>query len=352
MRSRLNAVRFIAYESLFMVLVVVAALLVLQPQRASADDFTDPAFTTETVATFSPFSLVGMAFAPDGRIFVWQKNGVIRIIKNGSVLPTPFLDISSKVNTFDDRGFWGLAFDPNFATNGFIYMSYVFENTGNTNDSGAKTSRFTRVTANPANPDVALAGSETTILGSVGTPPCSAQPVGSDCIPADGSSHTIGNILFAPDGTLYLGNGDGADAGFADPLALRAQNLDSYNGKILHINKDGTAVPGNPFYDGTNSVHSKVWLYGVRNPFRFNIHPVTGDIWFGDVGWNTWEEVDRGVKGANYGWPCYEGAGVQSAYSNQAPCNTLSAGAVTPPYYTYNHSVGSTAISAERSHVA
>src|SRR6185436_10241246 len=162
--------------------------------------------------------------------------------------------------------------------------------------------------------------------------------------PADGSSHTIGNILFAPDGTLYLGNGDGADAGFADPLALRAQNLDSYNGKILHINKDGTAVPGNPFYDGTNSVHSKVWLYRVRNPFRFNIHPVTGDIWFGDVGWNTWEEVDRGVKGANYGWPCYEGAGVQSSYSNQAPCNTLSAGAVTPPYYTYNHSVGSTAI--------
>jgi glucose/arabinose dehydrogenase len=218
MRSRLNAVRFIAYEGLFMVLVLVAALLVSQP-RASADDFTDPAFTTETVATFSPFSLVGMAFAPDGRIFVWQKNGVIRIIKNGSVLPTPFLDISNKVNTFDDRGFWGLAFDPNFTTNGFIYMSYVFENTGNTNDTGAKTSRFSRVTANPANPDVALAGSETVILGSVGTPPCSAQPPGSDCIPADGSSHTIGSIVFAPDGTLYLGNGDGSTR--ASPIRSR-----------------------------------------------------------------------------------------------------------------------------------
>jgi chitodextrinase len=103
-------------------------------------------------------------------------------------------------------------------------------------------------------------------------------------------------------------------------------------------------VPGNPFYDGTNSVRSKVWLYGVRNPFRFSIHPVTGEIWFGDVGWNTWEEVDRGVKGANYGWPCYEGAGTVSAYQNQAPCNTLPASAVTGPYHTYNHSVGSTAI--------
>jgi chitodextrinase len=87
-----------------------------------------------------------------------------------------------------------------------------------------------------------------------------------------------------------------------------------------------------------------VWLYGVRNPFRFSIHPPTGDIWFGDVGWNTWEEINRGVRGANYGWPCYEGAGVQPAYAGQAPCNTLPASAVTAPFHTYNHTVGSTAI--------
>ena len=187
----------------------------------------------------------------------------------------------------------------------------MFENTGNPNDSGAKTSRFTRVTANPANPDVALPGSETIILGSVGTPPCSAYPAGADCIPADGGSHTIGYDALRPDGTLFVGNGDGADAGIADPLSLRAQDLDSYNGKILRINKDGTAPPDNPFYDGTNSVRSKVWLYGVRNPFRFACSPAPASICFGDVGWNTWEEVDRGVKGANFGWPCYEGNGVQ-----------------------------------------
>ena len=344
MRSRLNAVRLLVPKWLVATVVVAATLTIVPSSSASADTYDNPVFTTETVATFSPFSLVGMAFAPDGRMFVWQKNGVIRVIKNGSILPTPFLDISSKVNTFDDRGFWGLAFDPDFSSNGYVYMTYVFENTGNPNDTGPKTSRLTRVTANPANPDVALPGSEITILGTIATAPCSAHPVGADCIGAEGSSHTLGSVVFAPDGTMFVGNGDGSEASFTDPLALRSQDLNSYTGKILHINKDGTAVTTNPFYDGSNSIRSKVWLYGVRNPFRFSLHPLTGDIWFGDVGWNTWEEVNRGVRGANYGWPCYEGAGVQPAYAGQAPCTTLAPSAVTPPYHTYNHSVGSTAI--------
>jgi glucose/arabinose dehydrogenase/fibronectin type 3 domain-containing protein len=344
MRSRLSTARFAALEAIFMAVVIVAGLLVVPPAPAAADDFTDPSFTTETVATFSPFSLVGLAFAPDGRMFVWQKNGVIRIVKNGAVLPTPFLDISAKVNTYDDRGMWGLAFDPNFSANGHIYLTYVFENTGNTNSTGAKTARLTRVTASPTNPDVAQTGSEIVILGSVGTPPCSAHPAGTDCIPADGGTHTLGSIVFAPDGTMFLGNGDGSGGGTNDVLALRAQDLNSYNGKILRINKDGTAVPGNPFYDGTNSVKSKVWLYGVRNPFRFSIQPNTGHVWFGDVGWNTWEEINRGVPGANYGWPCYEGASVQPAYADEPPCLALPASEVTQPFHTYNHSVGSTAI--------
>src|SRR5262245_46995573 len=95
---------------------------------ASAQTFVDPNFTTEVVATVAPFTLVGMAWAPDGRLFVWQKNGVVRVIKNGVLLPTPFIDLSAKVNVQDDRGFWGLAFHPNFASNGYVYMSYTFEN--------------------------------------------------------------------------------------------------------------------------------------------------------------------------------------------------------------------------------
>ena len=84
----------------------------------------------ETVATVPPYTLVGLTFAPDGRMFVWQKNGVVRIIKNGVLLPTPFIDVSSHVNTFDDRGFWGLALDPDYATNGFVYLSYTYEEAG------------------------------------------------------------------------------------------------------------------------------------------------------------------------------------------------------------------------------
>ncbi|MEV8513211.1 LamG-like jellyroll fold domain-containing protein [Dactylosporangium sp. NPDC051484] len=317
-------------------------VLVAQPAPAVADTFAAAGFTTEVVATLPQYSVVGTAFAPDGRMFVWTKPGVVRIVKNGQLLPTPFLDLTGKVNTYDDRGMWGFALDPDFATNGYVYLTYVYENTANPDAAGPKTSRLVRVTADPNNPDVALPGSETVILGSVGTAPCSNQPAGADCIPADGGSHSIGGLLFGPDGKLFLGNGDGAEA---NALSLGAQDLNSYRGKILRINKDGTAPADNPFYDGTNSVKSKVFLYGVRNPFRFALQPGTGHLWFGDVGWNTWEEINDGVPGANYGWPCYEGTNPQPTFQQQySQCQALAASSVTAPYYTYNHTVGSAVI--------
>ena len=136
---------------------VVAGLLSFQG-TATADTFSASGFATERVATVPPYTLVGMAFAPDGRLFVWQKNGIVRVIKNGHLLPTPFIDLSAKVNTYDDRGFWGMAFDPQFASNGRVYMSYTFENAGNPNSNDARTARLTRVTADPANPDTGPAG--------------------------------------------------------------------------------------------------------------------------------------------------------------------------------------------------
>ena len=93
-----------------------------------------------------------------------------------------------------------------------------------------------------------------------------------------------------------------------------------------------------------NSIRSKVWLYGVRNPFRFSVDPVTGDIWFGDVGWNTWEEIDHGVKGGNYGWPCFEGNAVQVTYQSAPECLALPPGSVKFPFVTWDHSVGSAVI--------
>jgi glucose/arabinose dehydrogenase/chitodextrinase len=326
-------------------LCLLASVALLGAGESTAETFNDPGFVSDVVATLPPFTVVGLAWAPDGRLFVWQKNGVVRVIKQGVLLPTPFIDLSANVNTVDDRGFWGLAFHPDFANNGYVYMSYAYEPFGNPNDVNPRTTRLTRVTANPANPDVALPNTEVVILGSLGIPPCSQYPAGADCIPFDSGSHGLGNLQFAPDGTLFVGNGDGASADFADSAALGAQDITSYRGKILRIRDDGTAPSDNPFYDGTNSIRSKVWLYGIRNPFRFFLHPTTNEPWFGDVGWNTWEELNHGVKAKNFGWPCYEGVNPQPQYQSAfLQCRQLAANSVVAPVYTYDHTVGTALI--------
>ena len=241
------------------------------PGAGRADTFTDTGFAAETVATVPPFTLVGLTFAPDGRLFVWQKNGVVRIIKNGLLLPTPFIDLSAKVNTFDDRGFWGLAFDPDFASNGYVYMSYTFENAGNPNSNAPRDRTADPRHGQPGQPRRRPAGQRDGHPrqhrhAAVQRP---ARRRRLHRVRRRQPHHR--HLHFADDGTLFVGVGDGAD-GDADS-SLRAQDLNSSNGKILRINKDGTAPADNPFYDGTNSIRSKVWLYGVRNPFRFDVPP-------------------------------------------------------------------------------
>jgi len=167
--------------------------------------------------------------------------------------------------------------------------------------------------------------------------------------------------MFGNDGSLFVGSGDGADYTQVDPRALRSQDLNSLAGKIMRIDPlTGSGLPDNPFYDATCPTcnRSKVYAYGFRNPFRFTIHPVTNEVYVGDVGWNTWEEIDTG-KGGNFGWPCYEGgtagtpppaeSGVtvslqQGSYatdpSTTAACSALYAqgpGAVRAPVFSYDH---------------
>jgi Glucose / Sorbosone dehydrogenase len=223
-------------------------------------------------------------------------------------------------------------------------MSYTFEHAGDPNASSPRTSRLTRVMANSANPDTALPGSEEVVLGSVGTPPCSAGPADADCISADGGSHTLGALHFARDGTLFVGIGDGANAGVVIQAPTRSGPGQPEREDPAH--QDGrSARSSNPFYDGTNSWRSKVWQYGLRNPFGFAPHPVTEEIYLGDVGWNTWEEVNHGPAGTNFGWPCFEGNGPQPSYRTQFPqCAQLSASAVTPPFFTYDRGSGSAVI--------
>ena len=325
------------YTPLMRLILAVALLLpgVALPRALAQGTFTDPGFVADTVVRFPPFTAVGIAFAPDGRLFLWEKRGVVRVFKHGALLATPFIDLSSQVNQVLDRGLLGVALDANFAANGTVYLLYTFEEGGNPNDPGPKTARLTRVTADPSNPDVALPDSEVVLLGGIGLPPCDRYPPGADCMPADELSHTIGTVRVAPDGTLFVGNGDGAFFGLANALALRAQDLDSYAGKLLRITPDGSAPGDNPFDDGTPSVRSKVWAYGLRNPFRFALDPQTGEPYIGDVGWNAWERVVRG-RGANFGWPCYEGNAPQPEYQAAfVACQHLPASAVMLPLYTY-----------------
>jgi len=292
------------------------------------------------------------AFAPDGRIFVAQRflesaptTGTVRVIKNGALLPAPFITLT--VNSRGERGIVGLALDPNFAANNYVYIYYTLE-LNPLDPDGRKASQLIRVTANG---DVAQPGSEVVLLGSVlpgvaQSYTCELYPAGTDCLPADSQYHVGGGMRFGIDGKLYLSVGDAAQYGFGTPL--RAQNLDKMSGKILRVNTDGTGPSDNPYYTGNaNANCSKVWQYGFRNPFRWGFWPGTTTPMIGDVGTDRREEINTGPPGANFGWPCYEGndLAVEPIYLNDPICTALyAANTVTLPLYTYPRGDGAAVI--------
>ena len=233
-----------------------------------------------------------MAFAPDGRLFVAQQTGALRIIENGVLLATPAITLS--VNSSGERGLLGIAFDPNFASNNFIYLYYTLSSAANN-----RISRFT-LTGNTISP-----ASESVVLN--------LDPLSS------ATNHNGGTIDFGPDGKLYVGVGENANT-------AHAQNLDTYHGKILRINSDGSVPAGNPFVGGT-AQRQRVWEYGMRNPYTLSIQPGTGRIFVNDVGQNAWEEInDCTTGGLNYGWPTAEGFSSNPAFTN--------------PVYAYAHGGG------------
>ena len=278
-------------------------------------------------------------FLPDGRILVAEQSGLVKVVKGGAVLPTPLIDLRQRVNFYWDRGMLGIAADAQFATNGYVYLAFTYENDPS-RPGATKTARVARYTVNG---DVAEPASEMILLGTTGGDTCTALPAGSDCIGSDAPSHTIGNIKSAADGTLYVTVGDGANFNVVDDLALRAQDLDSLNGKLLHITNTGAGLPGNPFWNGSATANrSKVFAYGFRNPFRFNLRPNTTAVYVGDVGWSWWEEVDAVLPGANLGWPCYEGFVRQSGYEPKTVCQSLytqgGGAAAAMPLTVFDHS--------------
>jgi glucose/arabinose dehydrogenase/endonuclease YncB( thermonuclease family) len=287
-------------------------------------------FVQDTIAT-GLFDPTAVAFIPDGRILIAEKAGRVRLIKNGILQGTATLDISGKVNDYWDRGLLGIAVDPGFTNNGYLYLFYSYENDAS-QYNGTKTSRLARYTMTG---DVISPTSELVLVGSQVGATCNSMPTGADCIPADSPSHIGGGLKFGVDGYLYLTLGDGAHFNRVNDDALRAQSLDSLSGKVLRVTPTGAGLPDNPFWSGSaGSNRSKIWAYGVRNPYRQNLRPNTNEVYLGDVGWDTWDELDVATRGANLGWPCYEGNVRQGGYEPRDVCQTLyaaGASAVKPP---------------------
>jgi glucose/arabinose dehydrogenase len=204
-----------------------------------------------------------MALAPDGRIFVCQQGGALRVIKNGVLLATPFLTVP--VDSTGERGLLGVAFDPNFVSNQLIYIYY----TATTPTIHNRISRFT------ASGDVALAGSETIIMDMPNL--------------STATNHNGGAIHFGPDGLLYAAVGDNANGANAQTLSTRL-------GKMLRITSTGGIPTNNPFFNTATGDNRAIWALGVRNPFTFSFQNGTGRMFINDVGQNTWEEINDGSR--------------------------------------------------------
>jgi glucose/arabinose dehydrogenase len=253
-----------------------------------------PGFTQTAVAT-GLSSGTALATAPDGRIFVLEQGGAVRIIKNGSLLSTPAFTVPTIAES--ERGLLGITFDPNFATNHFVYVFYTVGGPSPT-PAHNRVSRFT------LSGDVAVPGSEAILI---------------DLPDTTSRIHNGGALKFGSDGKLYIAVGN-------DNVFGNSQSLANPFGKILRINADGSIPTDNPFFNQTTGVNRAIWAYGLRNPYTFDVQPGTGLMYINDVGESSWEEVDRGVAGGNYGWPNSEG------YTN----NPL----YQSPVYAYAHGTG------------
>lgn len=235
-------------------------------------------------------SPVDLKHAGDDRVFVVEKGGRIKIVNpDGTVNSTLFLDITGQVSTGNEQGLLGLAFHPDYTSNGYYFVNYT-KTDGDT--------RIARFTVDPSNPAITLAGSELTIIEY-------SQPF---------STHNGGAIAFGSDGYLYIASGDGGSGG--DP-GNRAQNTTQLLGKILRLDIDTPAPPlnysiptDNPFF-GSATNAEEIWAYGLRNPWRISFDNETNNLWIADVGQENVEEINRNSSldaGLNYGWRCYEGS--------------------------------------------
>ena len=324
-----------------------------------------------------------MQFASDGRIFVAQKGGQIYSFDPAGGSKTLFADLSQTVHDFWDRGLLGLALAPNFPTDPSVYVLYTYDAA-----IGGTAPRWNDTCPTPpgATTDGCVVSARLSRLSPSATPGAPTETVLVSGWCQQFPSHSIGTVRFGADGNLYAGAGDGASFNNVDygqsgntyagdqanpcgdppspagtPLtaptaeggALRSQSprrtpgTATLDGAIIRVDPaTGAGVATNPFGSSTDANLRRVLAYGLRNPFRFTGRPGTNELWIGDVGWNTWEEIDRvgdataGVA-TNFGWPCFEGNPIQSGYQSAGLnlCSSLysNPSLATAPFFAYNH---------------
>jgi PKD repeat protein len=373
--DRLRRRRFRA----FLTAAFALALLLVIPAGASA---VPSGFQEDTVIS-GLTEPTNVAFAPDGRVFVSEKSGLIKEFDSLSdTTPTRVVDLRTEVENFGDRGLLGMVLDPQFPTRPYLYALYTRDALpggnapqwgqagqdsdpcpdppGGDTDGCVVTGRLVRLT---------LSGNTVSSQTPLITDWCQQYP-----------SHSIGDLAFGPDGALYASGGEGASYGFADwgqagtpknpcgdppsgagtalspPTAeggsLRSQDARTtsdptgLDGALIRIDPDtGQAMPGNPFGSSTDPNQKRIVAYGFRNPFRFALRPGTDDVWIGDVGSGAWEEIDRlanptGSTAPDFGWPCYEGPDRQPTFdaADFSICENLySDGSAAGPYFSYWH---------------
>jgi glucose/arabinose dehydrogenase len=385
MRFDQNRRRAALFLRVVLVLALMGAGLLLEPARTNATravaSGVPPSGFSDVVAFGGLTQPTAVSFAGDGRAFVAEKSGLIKVFDSLSdTTPTVFADLRTQVHNFWDRGMLGLALDPQFPTRPYVYALYTYDAVpggtaprwgspgvtsdgcpnppGSTGDGCVVQARLSRLTASGNQ----MTGSEQVLVSGW----CQQFP-----------SHSIGTVTFGPDGALYAGAGEGASFNYADygqtknpcgdppspagtsltpPTAqggaLRSQSMRrpsgqpvTLDGTIIRVDPNtGAGMPGNPFASSADANARRIIAYGVRNPFRFGIRPGTQQLWVGDVGWDTWEEINRvadvddGVA-ENFGWPCYEGTARQGAYDavDLSSCESLYGIGQTAPFFRYQH---------------
>jgi glucose/arabinose dehydrogenase/PKD repeat protein len=373
--------------SLSLVLVLASLTALVLSAAPAARAATLPDGFQESIVFGGLTQPTAVRFAADGRVFVAEKRGVIKVFDSlTDTTPDVFADLNVNVYNFWDRGLLGMVLHPNFPTNPSVYVLYTYDHElgslsqaprwgtpgvysdpcptppGATADGCVVSGRLSRLQASGN----FMTGPEQVLIEDW----CQQYP-----------SHSIGALEFASDGALYASGGDGASFNFVDygqdgsPLnpcgdppagigatltpptaeggALRSQDLRtsgdpvSLDGAIIRVDPaTGAALPDNPLAGNTDPNARRIIAHGLRNPFRFTARPGTSELWVGDVGWNEWEEINRipdptDAVVENFGWPCYEGVGRQSGYdsANLNICESLygQPNAVAAPYHAYHH---------------